>query len=52
MNKREYVSPMVDMATVELEEGIAAASVAPHEAEGTVTEVWEEEEIIFDKVEW
>lgn len=53
VNKKEYIPPMVKMRVIELEQGIANTSVTPHiEASGEVIEEWEEEDVIFEKVEW
>ena len=53
MNKREYIAPTMTVRVVELEQGIANASITPHiESNGQVTQEWEEEDVIFEKVEW
>lgn len=53
MKKKEYTPPVIKMRTIALEQGIANTSVTPHiESNGQVTEEWEEEDVVFEKVEW
>lgn len=53
MNKKQYTPPIITKRIIELEQGLASASVTPHiQTDGLVTEEWEEEDVIFEKVEW
>lgn len=51
--KKPYTPPVVRFSIVEIDEGIAAASITPHfQQNGQIEETWLEEEITFDKIEW
>ena len=52
MKKKIYSTPKMDVYIVESEFSIAAASITPHQTDGTINEVWEEETIDLGRHTW
>lgn len=50
--KQTYLKPTITADSIELEESIAVASVAPNNAESQVKEEWDELGDVFLDVEW
>ena len=52
MYKWVYSPPLIKVELLEMESSIAATSIAPHQENGTISQTWEQEEVVFDKVQW
>ena len=52
MGKKVYLTPIIEVIVLENESSIAATSIVPHQVDGTIMEVWEEETIDLGKHTW